>query len=332
MSGRREFRSALAGELGMFAEHCRASYAEKTSDAYLMRMQSLDEHLLGLGFGGGSLTEEVLDGWIATLRGRREFTIGGYVTALRAFLRFRAGLGAADYIPPARRRAYDYAPYVFSDDEVARICEIADSYEVASHNRLPYIRLELPMAIRVLCGCGTRLGETLAIKMADVDVARHVITMRAAKGGKERLVPMHRHLGEILERYCAAMGLVGLPDAFLFPRLNLYEPLEQFDMRNRFNTILRLAGIRLEGRTFQERGPCMHCLRHRFVMKAFKQLEASGTRVDDAVPVLSIYLGHYDLTETEKYMKFSAEMFPEEMERFESFSKGLFPDVEGGAR
>jgi integrase len=72
----------------------------------------------------------------------------------------------------------------------------------------------------------------------------------------------------------------------------------------------------------------MHCLRHRFVFKAFRQLESLGIRVDDAVPFLSVYLGHYDLSETEKYMKFSATLFPEELEKFDSFSEGFFPDPE----
>ena len=72
----------------------------------------------------------------------------------------------------------------------------------------------------------------------------------------------------------------------------------------------------------------MHCLRHRFVFKSFRQFEEEDFRVDDAVPILSVYLGHYDLTETEKYMKFSAQLFQEEMGRFEFFSDELFPKQE----
>jgi len=323
--GTYEFRSSISEELSMFMNFCKASYAEQTYRMYLGHMKSLDCYLEANGFNGGYLSDELVDGWISSLHGR-DFTISGYVTALRCFLRFRLGLGGGGYIPPSRKKTYDYTPYIFTDDEVDRICEIADNYPVRYNNKLPYIQLELPMVIRILCGCGTRLGETLSIRMADVDLDRNVITMRTTKWDKERFVPMHLHLGKILEKYCRAMGLIGKPDAYIFPRANYNEPLEQFDMRNRFNLILRLAGISLEGREFQERGPCMHCLRHRFVFKSFRQLDTSGIRIDDAVPILSVYLGHYDLTETEKYMKFSAQLFPEEMGRFESFSEGLFPE------
>ena len=320
------FKSSMSDDLSMFMDYCQASYAEQTFSMYLGHMKSLDNYLDENGFGGGYLSDELVDGWISSLHGKN-FTINGYVTALRCFLRFRHGLGGGGYVPPPRKKTYDYTPYIFSDDEVLRICEIADNYTVKKHNKLPYIQLELPMVIRILCGCGTRLGETISIKMADVDLERNVLTMRTTKWDKERFVPMHSHLGSILEKYCRTMGLIGKSDAYVFPRKDFDEPLEQFDMRNRFNLILRLAGISLEGREFHERGPCMHCLRHRFVFKSFRQLNAEGIRIDDAVPILSVYLGHYDLTETEKYMKFSAQLFPEEMGKFESFSEGLFPEL-----
>ena len=291
-------------------------------------MMSLDRFLYDRKFDGGYIPNEMVDGWLGSLQDLRDFTIGGYITAFRCFLRFRSGLGKSGYIPPSRRKTYDYTPYIFTDEEIAVICDIADNYEVRYNNKLPYIHLELPMVIRILCGCGTRLGETLALQMEDINLEQQVITLRTTKWNKERIVPMHQTLGEILEKYCRAMGLIGKPNAYLFPRHSLTDHIEQCDMRNRFNLIMRLAGISLEGRAFQERGPCLHCLRHRFVFKSFQQLNTAGVLVNDAVPILSVYLGHYDLTETEKYMKFSAQLFPADLEAFETYSEGFFPDFE----
>lgn len=311
-------------------QFCKKSYSDHTYRMYYGHMKSFDQHLYEHGFSGGYIPEELVDGWLASLQGYRDFTISSYINTLRGFLRFRAGLGGGGYVPPSRKKTYDYTPYIFSDEETVRICSIADNYEIRCNNRLPYIQIEFPMVIRILCGCGTRLGETLAIRMGDVDLERHVLTLRSTKWKKERLVPMHHSLGEMLGQYCRAMGLIGKLDAYLFPRLDFSGHLEQFDLRNRFNQVLRLAGISLEGRNFQERGPCMHCFRHRFVFKSFQQLEAAGIRVDDSVPILSVYLGHYDLMETEKYMKFSSQLFPDELGKFESFSDGFFPDTGEG--
>lgn len=42
------------------------------------------------------------------------------------------------------------------------------------------------------------------------------------------------------------------------------------------------------------------------------------------MPFLSVYLGHHDMDETEKYLKFSGDMFPEYIELFEDFASGVF--------
>lgn len=322
------YKSCLRDELSMFMEFCKTSYSENTCREYQSRMHSFDDYLVSIDFDNSYLSEDVITGWFSAKKDSRPRTLEGNLTTLRGFLLFRKGLGKQSYIPPARKKTDDYTPYIFSDKEIAEICRIADEYTVFPHNHLPYIQLELPMVIRILCGCGTRLGETLAIRMSDVDFDHDVLTLRTTKWNKERYVPMHPDLGEMLRKYCMAMKLIGKPDACLFPRHDFSEPLEQFDMRNRFNVILKQAGITLEGRTFQERGPCMHCFRHGFVFRAFKQLETDGIRVDDAVPILSVYLGHFDLTETEKYMKFSSQLFPEELARFEDFSDGFFPEFD----
>lgn len=328
MMDTRGFSSSISSELKIFMEYCKKSYAESTYLMYLGHMSSFDQYLCNHCFTGSLISEEMIDAWISSLQGLRDFTISSYVNTLRCFLRYRQGLGHEGYIPPTRKKTYDYSPYIFSDEEVSLIFEVADNYEVRHNNHLPYIQLELPMIIRILCGCGTRLGETLAIQMKDVDLERHVLTLRTTKWNKERLVPMHHQLGVILEQYCMAMGLKGKTTAFLFPRHDFTEHLEQFDMRNRFNLILRKTNISLDGRNFQERGPCMHCLRHRFVFKSFHQLNEMGIQVNDTVPILSVYLGHYDLRETEKYMKFSAQLFPDELDKFESFSEDFFPNLD----
>ena len=86
--------------------------------------------------------------------------------------------------------------------------------------------------------------------------------------------------------------------------------------------------IELKNRKKHERGPCLHCMRHVFAFKSFKQTERLGMSLTDSVPFLSICLGHDSLNETEKYLKFSSEMYPETTELFGSFMKDLLPEVD----
>ena len=99
-------------------------------------------------------------------------------------------------------------------------------------------------------------------------------------------------------------------------------------MKHRFEKILKDNNIQLANCKKYERGPCLHCFRHVFAFKSFARAELAGRHLDDAVPYLSVYLGHDSLDETQKYLKFSSELFPDAVENFGAFMDGLLPEVD----
>jgi integrase len=139
---------------------------------------------------------------------------------------------------------------------------------------------------------------------------------------------MSRSLTQILQRYCLAMGIIGIPDAFLFPGKDRAGPISIRAVRNKFDVTLKNLGIKQPNRKRYERGPCQHCFRHIFVFESFAQAQKNGRSIDDSVPFLSIYLGHDSLRETEKYLKFSSELFPNALELFEGYSGMVFPEAD----
>lgn len=48
----------------------------------------------------------------------------------------------------------------------------------------------------------------------------------------------------------------------------------------------------------------------------------------DAVPFLSVYLGHAGINETAKYLKFSNELFPESIDSFGRFMSDLLAEAD----
>ena len=117
--------------------------------------------------------------------------------------RFAAWLSATDprtEIPPPgllperyRRRP----PYIYSDEEIARIVREA-------------ARLPSPSGLRahtyatlfgLLAATGLRLGEALALDRDDVDLHAGVLAVRRAKFGKSRFVPVHDSTRRALRRY-----------------------------------------------------------------------------------------------------------------------------------
>lgn len=111
-----------------------------------------------------------------------------------------------------------YIPYIYSDEEIRKIMHYADNLIIREQQYHPTsFQLKVPMVIRVLYGCGTRLGETLSLRRKDVDFKSGTIFLKKTKFSKERVIPVHESLLVILERYCLTLGILHNPEAFLFP-------------------------------------------------------------------------------------------------------------------
>lgn len=322
-----KFKSILKNELSDFLSLREATLSKSTYAHDCHYLAEFDSYLAVCKLYQKTVSEDVITGWEKTLEGKSS-SISNEVIVIRLFIRYLNSIGIKAFIPPIPRVADDYVPYIFSDKELERIFMLSDNISLTGCQPNPNIQLEFPMMLRIMYGCGLRVGETLALQMKDADLNGGILTLKHAKGNKQRLVPMHQTLTSILKKYCLAMGLIGNAEGFLFAIALQEVPMSVKAARNKFNTILKYAEISLKGRKKKERGPCLHCLRHVFAFKSFSESEKSGRTIDASVPYLSIYLGHDSLKETEKYLKFSSELYPDAMELFANYTSQVFPEVD----
>jgi integrase len=268
------------------------------------------------------VTEEMASGWILRLRGKNHSrTVSNKVSNLRGFLEYLRYSGVDVFLPRCPQWSEDYAPYIFSDTEMKKIFRAADENST---------NFKFPMIVRLLFGCGLRLGEALSLIVSDVDFRRGTLLIRIAKNKKQRLVPIHETLTKMLMQYCAAMNIIEKPDAFLFPGAKPDSHYTRGAASVKFKQTLKSAGIYVAPVKLGRRGQRLHCLRHLFAVKSFAQAEENGLSTNDSVPFLSVCLGHYDMDGTEKYLKFSSDIFPEHTKMFAAYSSGVF-SVLGGA-
>ena len=122
------------------------------------------------------------------------------------------------------------------------------------------------------------------------------------------------------------MNLMECAENYIFPGKDGTKHISQRVLQEWFETLLKDTGIFIRTKN-HARGPCLHCFRQLFAVKSFAQAERAGRSTNDSVPYLSVYLGHSSMTETEKYLKFNSDIFPEHTVLFENFSEGLFPEV-----
>ena len=320
-------KSALSESMYLFLDREERTHSSGSLRAYYNSLKSFDSYLCEINYCDKEISMTTLTTWIEQLGEKSKGTRKHYQSALYSFLDFAQELGIKSTRPDLIRTDSDYAPHIYTDGERNNLHMIADSFTVQKSCQLPYIRVEIPMAMRILDSCGTRVTETLSIQMKDVDLYKGIITMRYAKGNKERIVPMDESLTEIIEKYCMAMGIMGRPEAYLFPKKDMTAHLNDRDFRNYFLRILKRAKVEIPRDRKYQRSVCAHDLRHSFSCRSLNAMISSGMDEEDAVPYLSTYIGHKDLYSTERYLQYPTEHFYEEVAIHEHYAKDILNDT-----
>ena len=324
------YKSVIAKELSEYLSIRQMTLTPKSFKVYVDTLKDFDKHLAKHDMDEISISEDVINGWIEHLKSKNHSrTVSNKVSCLRGLLKYLNYNGISVFMPPCPKYNEDYSPYIYSDDESEKIFACADNAKTQrcsndNKNRIT-ADFQVAMLIRLLYGCGLRRGEALNLIRSDVDFSRGTLLIRQAKNKKQRIVAMHKSLTEMLMQYCVAMKIYKKLDSYLFPEIN------SECVRNKFRTILKSANIYKPTEKAHQRGQCLHCFRHVFAVKSFAQAEKNGYMSMDSIPYLSVYLGHFDMDGTEKYLKFSSDIFPEHTQMFETYSAGIFTEI-GGAQ
>ena len=323
-----ELKSIFKDEINL---HLILRKKELSSEAYRHYKRTVmlfDDYLYSISLLEKSIDESVIDDWIKKISdGISINTVGGHIHYIRQLLLFLRDNGYYCFIPKTIVAKDIYVPYLYTDQDIENIFKIADSFTAPRAVKNKYIAYEMPLLLRLLYCCGLRVGETISIKIGDIDFERKLFILRVTKKYKQRLVPFGADLSEILHLYCAAMGILNNSEAYLFPEKDIYTHISANSVRNYYRIIRKKAGINDSRVNKNDRGACLHCFRHTFAVRSFNINERRGVSSRESVPFLSTYLGHDSLYETEKYLKYSGDYFEDTLTKFESFVGDLFPEV-----
>jgi integrase len=163
---------------------------------------------------------------------------------------------------------------------------------------------------------GLRLGEARNLELQDVDLTAGVLTIRGAKFGKTRLVPLHASTCTVLADYIARRqrhwkARAVSTSLFVSSRGNR---LDSGDIHRTFYALSRQIGLRGPSAS---RGPRLHDMRHRFATNTLVQWYRSGQDPERRLPLLSAYLGHVHVADTQWYLESSPELMREAMQRLQ---------------
>jgi len=314
------FKSILKAELDSFMDFIKLSVADWK--AFQRTLSNLDSFLLTEGLMEKKIDARQLKCWLDGSHVSLS-TKKGKLSHVRRFSDYLTTLGIPANLPELPRNTTEFKPYVYSTDEMTKIFETADDYMLTSPNSR--IAVEFPVLLRILYGCGLRLGEAISLKWDDIDLSSGVITIKIAKNQKQRIVPMSGELTRILNLYRKIPCFDTQGSDFLFFKNN-GQHRSNTAYGNMFNRILYDLGIRNTQNTKHgSRGPCIHSLRHTFTLHSLLKAEAEGRNFMETVPFLSTYLGHEGLTHTDKYLKARYELYTKAHTTIADYTRDVFP-------
>jgi site-specific recombinase XerD len=202
-------------------------------------------------------------------RGLKPSSINPIIGALRFFYGTTLGLKeVAEHIPYARRA--DALPAVMAPDHVVRFVRAAAD-------------LKMRTLFITIYAAGLRVSEAVKLTARDIDSARMVITIRQAKGRKDRYVMLSEQLLGILHAYWKEAHL----DHLLFPGPDGTRPITTRSVQRACRQAVESAGL--------DKSITVHTMRHSFATHLLEQ------GVD--IHVIQDLLGHRNIASTARYAR-----------------------------
>ena len=240
------------------------------------------------------------------------------LTTVRGFLRHLAALDGDTEVPDPGllgSTGHRKPPHIYSEAEISDLLAAAAGLAPTGG-----LRPHCYVALFGLIACtGLRISEALALHMGDVDLDQAVLTVRAGKRGRTRLVPLHPSAVPPLADYATEREhRHGPPDKdAAFFRTDRSDQISDSAAHHAFSVLRRQLGWTATGRT---RAPRVHDLRHTMVVRRIQTWHAQNVNVDANIAVLATYLGHVEVRDLYWYLSAAPELMGIVAERFESFT------------
>lgn len=213
----------------------------------------------------------------------------------------------------------DYIPYVFTRDEIKRIFSEMDS---ACLEKPSFLNHSFRLIISLCYCCGLRKSEAVSLKAKDVDFRTGKINVLNSKRDVSRIIVASGSLLKIMEKYygdyCTGYGqddwLIQNSRGGAYCKDTLYRL---------YHELLEKAGVpeRSDGRIHR-----LHDMRHTFCVHTLEQMQAKGFDLYTSLPLLSVYLGHRHITETEYYLRLVEECHGSVLDQAARYCASIFPE------
>lgn len=286
------------------------------------RFRVFDRFAVREGCTEVGITKELFEKWMEPDVNEAESNRYRKVNELIHFSMYLNDLGVSSYCPrniPHTKPSF--IPYIFTHDEVIRFFACCD--ERANCRRYPTEFIyATPSLYRLLYGSGLRISEALHLEAKDIHLDENYLLLRNTKNNIDRLVPFSNSVAEALRQYKGYRDKVfGENAKYFFAQAGDAHWSTGVAYEN-FRRILARAQI-----PHTEKGPRLHDFRHSFSVHTLAEMSSRGLDLYYSLPILSKYLGHASLEATDRYVRLTAEMYPELLKQANQLCAFVFPEV-----
>jgi len=320
-----EFGDGIFSPLATGFIQYKRSCGLKYDDSAEYRLRAICRKLNRYPMDSPELTKAIVDELVQKHPEEKYSTQSRRITLLRQFARYLNMQGIIAHVYPERsihKEENTFVPYLFSDDEIERIFAVADCLRPTT--RYPHYQEVYPALLRLLYSSGLRLSEALNLKLVHFDEANNTILIENSKKGKSRRIPLSASMSCVLKGYIdKRFGIGPGMERYIFeaPDGGRYS---RGGVRSTVLNIFKAAGVPTSTAGRHAR---VHDVRHLFSVKSMEKMKSCGMDLYCAMPLLSVYLGHEGLRETEKYLWLPEFRMQELSAPSRQLMSGMIPEV-----
>lgn len=271
----------------------------------------------------GQIDEGLVVNWVHVIRSNSSKTKNAKLACLRKFLHYLIRLdliavNPALSIPYLKERPFK--PYIYSLKEIGGLLEAARRFEARSRRDRCFAWRTMQTMICLIYACGLRLTEALNLRIKDVDFSEATLSLWRTKFHKERLAPLSPEMAIKLKEYLA-LRVKRYPPA---------NPTSPFFCHARgkyagrsIETLFRKLLIACALSKPNGPAPRIHDLRHSFAVHRLYQWYQEGQNILNKLALLSTYMGHARLENTQVYLTITQALLREGNRRFREYAEGI---------
>lgn len=291
-----EFKSKFKQELKDFVIFKRSN-GYKYGENQCYRLLELDNFFISLKDKELVINQDIIDKWLGQCKEENKGTTKGkYLSTISTFCNYLRLNSYENVIQPESchiKYKSEYIPYIFSDDEIKRIFKNLREKVIKKNN---LSSKSLLILISLYYCCGLRRSEALNLTLNDYDYSNKTITIIESKNNISRIIPLNNSLCEMINDY---LSIRKFNNKFLFVT-DKNSQYYKHKLYTEFHKVLKEEKIPVRYDGKRQR---IHDLRHTFAVNSLKQMIDKGFDLYTSLPILSVYLGHKNITETEYYLR-----------------------------